>query len=78
MPVKIRSHKVRPHRITQEAISAFRAGDQRALHTALDLPPWCPSPLDVSENGCPWPAGSAGATAWPLALKLRSEVEKSK
>ena len=62
MPVKRRAHKGRPHRVTPEAIDAFSAGDSSALHDALGLPPWVPSPLEVHpDEVSPWPAGTGGA-----------------
>lgn len=45
MPVKRRLHKGREHRITQEAIEAFEAGNYSRLHAALGLGPWQASPL---------------------------------
>ena len=78
MPIKRRAAKVREHRITPEAVEAYRTGDSRALHRALGLPPYMPSPLHVSpEHPCPWPKGSGGAMSWPLALELRAELEKA-
>ena len=75
MPVKKRSPKVRPHRITPDAIAAFEAGDGSALHLALGLGPWVPSPLEVHpDEPSPWPAGSGGAEYWPLAVELRREL----
>ena len=47
MPLKLRTPKSRPHRITEAAVEAFRAGDELALHRALGLRPWMPSPLEV-------------------------------
>ena len=75
MPAKKRLVKVREHRITPEAIAAFRAGDSLALHRALGLRPWQISPLDVEAGEpCVYPAGSGGAMSWPLALELRAEL----
>lgn len=75
MPVKKRSAKVRPHRITPDAIAAFKAGDVSALHLALKLGPWVPSPLDVEpDEPSPYPAGTGGAEYWPLAQELRREL----
>jgi hypothetical protein len=51
MPVKRRLHKGRPHRITDGAVEAWRAGDHMALHRALDLRPWETSPFDVDDDG---------------------------
>jgi hypothetical protein len=47
MPVKKRISKQREWRITQEAVEAFKAGDFHALHRALGLKPWEPSPLPL-------------------------------
>ncbi len=53
MPVKRRTLKGTPHRITPEAVDAFRAGDYLGLHRALGLAPWETSPLpsDVTALG---------------------------
>ncbi len=40
MPVKRRKSKMAAWRITPEAMAAFEAGDERALRSALGLPPW--------------------------------------
>jgi len=48
MPVKRRQSKGARHRITPEAVEAFRAGDYSGLHRALGLRPWETSPLPVS------------------------------
>jgi hypothetical protein len=71
MAIKRRAPKRADHPITQEAVEAFRAGDGPALHRALKLKPWQASPIDA--------AGAAPccntATNWPLALRLRAELE---
>lgn len=79
MPIKKRPHKSRAHRITPEAIAAFRSGDQRAMHRALGLRPWQPSPLEADEDAPPsWsPVGAAWNAAWPLVRGLRLELEAS-
>lgn len=74
MPIKRRTAKVRPHRITPEAIAAFCAGDRLALHAALGLRPWMPSPLEANGES-PWPVGTAGHQFWCLARELRTELE---
>ncbi len=75
MPAKRRTAKARPHRITEEAIAAFSSGDRLGVHRALNLPPWVPSPLDVSEDEeSPWPAASGGSLSWPFAVELRREL----
>ena len=45
MPVKRRASKQLRHRITPEAVEAYRAGDYMQLHRALGLMPWECSPL---------------------------------
>lgn len=75
MPVKKRTAKARRHRITVEAVTAFQAGDRIALHRALGLKPWHPSPLDVVE-GNEYPAGTGGAEWRSLAVKLRDELTR--
>ncbi len=75
MPVKLRHPKARQHRITEAAVAAFSAGDVIGLHRALGLRPWVPSPLEVVEGEAPpWPPGSGGAMAWPLAVELQREL----
>ena len=75
MPVKKRASKARAHRISPEAIEAFEAGDRTALHRVLGLGPWVPSPLEVDpDEPSPWPAGTGGATYWPLAVELQREL----
>lgn len=80
MPVKRRLSKIRDHRITDEAVEAFEAGDYLALHHALGLKPWEPSPLPLSieplgvSQGEP-PAGrTLFAAAWPKAQELQREL----
>ncbi len=74
MPLKRRTAKQRDHRITPDAVAAFRAVDWLALHRALGLKPWEMSPLDVSGE-CPYPPGSGGGESWPMALALRDELQ---
>ena len=62
MPIKRRLSKGRAHRITPEAIAAFEAGDRMALHRALGLGPWMPSPLET--DGPEPPTWSAPRSAW--------------
>lgn len=50
MPVKRRLHKGRSHRITPEAIEAFKAKDMWRLHRALGLKPYEYSPLTRAES----------------------------
>ena len=71
MPTKRRVDKARRHRISAEAIAAYRAKDCNALHRALSLRPWEASPLRVdqgpragrSDGVCRQLAAGAGATA---------------
>jgi hypothetical protein len=51
MPVKRRASKQLRHRITPEAIAAYRAGDYMRLHRALGLMPWECSPLPEAVHG---------------------------
>lgn len=60
-------------RITPAALAAYREGDMRALHKALNLPPWQASPV-AAIGLCPWPSGTAGATSWPDSLALREAL----
>jgi hypothetical protein len=77
MPVKARTAKARRHRITPAAVEAFRAGDERALHRALDLRPWQPSPLEADADAPPtWSRpGTPWHDAWALVRGLRLELE---
>ena len=51
MPVKRRASKQLRHRITPEAVEAYRAGDYMRLHRALGLMPRECSPLPVEIEG---------------------------
>ena len=72
--IKRKRHTQQVGRITDEAIEAFRSGDELALHRALRLPPWQISPL-AAVGECPWPATCGGATSWPDSVALREELE---
>lgn len=72
--IRRKKHTERHGRITDAALAAFRAGDRRTLHAELRLPPWAASPLDA-EGACPWPHGTAGASAWPLSCELREALD---
>jgi hypothetical protein len=73
MPVKRRDSKHREHRITPAAVAASNAGDECALHDALDLAPWHPSPLAVDDG--PGPEGlHAFAEFWPFVQSLSGEL----
>ena len=74
MPTKRRVDKARRHRISAEAVAAYRAKDCNALHRALSLRPWQASPLRVDQG--PGPGGpTAYAASWPLAQELQRELE---
>ena len=77
MPIKRRVAKVRNDRITPEAIAAFRAGDELALHRALNLRPWQPSPIVVDGPNPPADAGLCFAGAWATIWALRQELDKA-
>jgi hypothetical protein len=74
MPIKRRVDKARRHRISAEAIAAYRAKDCNALHRALSLRPWQASPLHV-DQGAPPGGPTAYAASWPNAQELRRELE---
>ena len=74
MPLKRKTSKQRDTRITPEAVEAYRAGDEMALHRALGLKPWEPSPIDAIGN-CPWSEGSGGSLSWAKVKALRGELE---
>jgi hypothetical protein len=79
VPTK-RTKRVRTQgrRITPEALEAFKAHDNLALHRALGLKPWERSPLDVDLAVKP-PAMPGGEIAyletWPQAYELREALE---
>ncbi len=63
--------------ITNAARGAFAAGDYQALHHALRLSPWTPSPLNVDSPYPPaWVAPRGPwAKEWQKAWQLRQELE---
>jgi len=76
MPVKLRHPKQREHRITPEAIAAWRAGNWMALQRALGLRPWQVNPLDADEPEPPHDRpGGPWRDSWPLARALRGKLE---
>ena len=75
MPTKRRAVKGKANRITRQAIEAFAAGDGLALHRALGLRPWQPSPLDADAPEPPAWAGTLWADGWALAHDLRGNLE---
>ena len=75
MPTKRRAAKGKAHRITRQAVEAFTAGDTLALHRALGLRPWQPSPLDADTPEPPAWAGTLWAEGWALARHLRGALE---
>lgn len=75
MPTKRRAAKGKAHRITRQAFEAFTAGDGLALHRALGLRPWQPSPLDADAPEPPAWAGPLWADGWRLAHHLRGKLE---
>jgi hypothetical protein len=78
LPVKRRLHKGRPHRITDDAVEAWRSGDSVALHRALDLRPWETSPFDVDDDGGVDEPLISTPDDWPrgdeVAVRLRREL----
>ena len=69
-------------RITAEAVEAFKAGDFMALHRALDLPPWHPSPLPesveplgVDPDITPPRDGTCWAEVWSKVVELQRELQ---
>jgi hypothetical protein len=84
MPVKRRASKHLVHRITPPAVEAYSAGDYGALHLALKLPPFAPSPLPlavtplgVDADGAvgTWPRAADVTLAQELALQLAEACE---
>lgn len=78
MPVKRRLSKVRDHRITEEAIEAFEAGDYLRLHAALGLRPWEPSPLPLSVTplGVHQDEPPTGLTGWATSYPKAQELQR--
>lgn len=75
MPTKRRAAKGRTNRITRQAVEAFTAGDVQALHRALGLKPWHPSPLEAERPSAPlWTGGTVWATFWPEAFVIRGAL----
>ena len=68
-----RKHRARPMRanIDDTAVRAFIERNWSALHRALRLRPWEPSPLDVDDGPAPdyWPAHR-----WEKAQALRAAL----
>lgn len=85
MPVKRRNAKGRRHRITPEAIAAYRARDYMGLHQALGLRPWEISPLPlevealgVDQNPPPEPRQYGGwYDTWEQAQELQRLLEEA-
>ena len=80
MPIKRRVPKNRDHRITDEAVRAFLAGDFHGLHQALGLKPWEASPLPTSitalgvHQGPPPAWENPQTSTWAKAQKLQREL----
>ena len=75
MPVKRRKPKEREHRITPEAVAAFRAGDVGALMLALGMRPWDASPLEADDEEPPaWSTPGPWRDSWPKAVALRRNL----
>ncbi len=79
MPLKKRNAKAKPHRVTPEAVEAFRLGDHIGLHRALGLKPWHPNPLDVDDPEPPAWVGPthAWAETWRIMAGLRADLEEA-
>jgi hypothetical protein len=77
MPTRrIPIHRRVRHPITPEAIAAYQAGDDMALHQALNLKPWQPSVLEVDEDPPEWGNGLACyTTEWALVRQLRLALD---
>lgn len=65
--------------INGAALDAFEAGDRKALHCALCLSPWIPSPLIVEGPYPPaWVApGGSWAQDWRRAWTLRQALQQA-
>jgi hypothetical protein len=71
-----RSMRYRSLRITPEAVEAFRQGDGRALHEALQLRPWEMSLVDVHLRPEPRPDTKIiWLQSWWMAMRLRQQLE---
>jgi len=73
MPVKRRQTKAKEHKLTPEAVEAFRAGAWLDLHRALGLKPWQASPLDADAPS-PYPAQTAHSLSHRQAVELRAQL----
>lgn len=69
MPTKRRTPKMTAHRVTAEAVEAFRAGERMRLHTLLDLRPWQVSLLEVNTS---YGEGKATGRATVLSLLAKT------
>jgi hypothetical protein len=78
MPVRFRRSKTPEHPVTDAALDAFVAGDERALAAAIRQRPWQPSPLEVDGPEPPaWAGhGSGWATQWLVMWEVRQEIER--
>jgi hypothetical protein len=76
MPVKRRVAKVKSHRITPEAVAAFKAGDDTTLRLFLGIRPWQASPLDAIGPAPAWATGDY-ADSWAVARELRAQFLKA-
>jgi hypothetical protein len=73
MPTKRIRRGPRQRGIIAIAIEAWRCGDRSALHQALGLRPWEPSPLEVMGEP-PAPDGTAWRASWPRVAELRRQL----
>lgn len=84
MPAKRRPlNRASKHRITPQAVEAYKARDYLALHRALGLYPWEMSPLPDDPLGCnpnwvmPEHTINLFELSFPQALALQRELEKA-
>jgi hypothetical protein len=78
MPVRLRRSKAPDHPVTDAALDAFVAKDERALAAAIRQRPWQPSPLECDGPEPPeWAShGSGWATQWLVMWEVRQEIER--
>ena len=63
--------------ITKEIVEAFVRRDAKEFNRLIGLKPWETSPLDATQEECPYRnAGAMGCISWPRAWAMRRELLK--
>ena len=63
------------HHITADATEAFVRQDSTALHHALGLFPWEPSPLDTVVSDYPYGTEPHHIASWKQSYELRRKLK---